>query len=71
MKAMLLTTSVLTLLVSISGCYPVRGWHGDWGGDRNWRGDERRDDQRDWGNRAQRDDCLRRDGRWYCPKNSN
>lgn len=69
MQTMLLTMSLLTLLAGISGCYPVRNWHGDWRGDENWRWDQRRDD-RSSRDRWQRDDCWRRDGRWYCPENN-
>jgi hypothetical protein len=58
MKTILVTMTVLTLLVGISGClFPVRDRRGDWRQHRYEQGDRR--------DQAGRD-CWSRDGHWYC-----
>ena len=58
MKDMLLTMTVLTLLVGISGClYPGPGHWGEWQQDRYERGGQGYPSARD---------CFSRDGHWYC-----
>jgi hypothetical protein len=55
---MILTLTVLTLLVGISGClYPGPRQWGDW--------QDRRYDRGGQGNPPARD-CFSRDGHWYC-----